>query len=99
MMENKIKDICANEVLTVLNKVKEYSLSDINYFCDIAEKYYKKDIVIENKPAVIVMGTCFPREILETFNLNYLYIPGGSFSASVQCDNIVPRDTDYVSRR
>jgi len=98
MLENKIKDICADEVLTALNKVKKYLSNDINYFYDITEKYYKKDTIIENKPDIIIMGVIFPREILEAFNLSYLYIPGGSFSAAVQCDSIVPRDTDSVSR-
>jgi len=98
MTGNDIKDICAYEVLAALNKVKKHLSDSADYFCGITEEYYKKDTIIENKPDIIVIGTVFPREILEAFDLSYLYIQGGSFSAAVQCDSIVPRDIDPVSR-
>lgn len=68
------------------------------YFADIAYKFYILDTSSELCPDVVVLGTGIPEALLRAFPIRYRYLLGGSHTMTAFSDDLVPRDTDPVSR-
>lgn len=71
---------------------------EINYFIDLVkEKLIYQNMCME-KPKIIAIGTSIPEEIIYASGNTPYWIMGGSLSTIGWSDNLVPRDTDSISR-
>lgn len=76
----------------------EPAYEQINYFIDIVFEKLLFDNLYEKKPKVVLLGTNIPEEIVYASGNTPYWVMGGSLSTIGWSDNLVPRDTDSVSR-
>lgn len=88
------------ELRDSLEKIAQYMphREESRYFVQQAYQFFSLQGMSGKNPGVILSGTSFPEEILYAFGLVPFWVLGGSFASSVWVDDMVPRDTDPVSR-
>lgn len=68
------------------------------YFLDCAWRWFDPGRRKNQKPSVAVLGPGVPEELILAAGASPYYILGGSLRSGVWSDDLVPRDTDPVSR-
>ena len=68
------------------------------YFLDCAWRWFDPAARKNMKPPVAVLGPTVPEELILAAGATPYYILGGSLRSEVWSDDLVPRDTDPVSR-
>ena len=94
------RDLYKEEVLSALNRLwKENGcVKGFRYFADTAYRYSVLGSSDEVQPEVLVLGPGIPEALLRAFHIHYRYLLGGSHTMTAWSDELVPRDTDPVSR-
>ncbi len=69
-------------------------LPEIKYFLDTEYSWAKNKC----RPKVVILGTCIPEELAYACGAAPYWLIGGSLASTVWSDELVPRDTDPVSR-
>lgn len=84
------------EITDELQKIKSeiFSHTEFDFFLKEVESHYLYDFT--NCPKIIVIGSSIPEELL--CGTGAYYILGGSKISSMWADDVVPRDTDPVSK-
>ena len=92
-MENNIFD---KEYTDSLNRLynDNSKLTGFKWFPDTAYSWTKKN----STPNVVILGTAIPEEILMAAGAEPYWLTGGSLGSIAWSDDLVPRDTDPVSR-
>ncbi|MBR0411187.1 MAG: 2-hydroxyacyl-CoA dehydratase [Eubacterium sp.] len=88
------------EILSGLDRLWKDNgrIKAFKYFEDLAYRSLVSEIFGEPEPDVVLLGTGIPEVLLRAFPINYRYITGGSHAMTAWSDDLVPRDTDPVSR-
>lgn len=88
------------EILSGLDRLWKDNgrIKAFKYFEDLAYRSLVSEIFGEPEPDVVLLGTGIPEVLLRAFHINYRYITGGSHAMTAWSDDMVPRDTDPVSR-
>lgn len=84
-----------DDSIAILNKKREI-LKEMSYFTELAQKHAKE--LLEKEQKVIILGLDFPEEILLALENEHVYVIGGSLISSNEAGNVVPRDTDAVTK-
>ena len=94
------RQLYKEEVLSALNRLwKENGcVKGFRYFADTAYRYSVLGSSDEVQPEVLVLGPGIPEALLRAFHIHYRYLLGGSHTMTAWSDELVPRDTDPVSR-
>ena len=94
------RELYKEEVLSALNRLwKENGcVKGFRYFADTAYRYSVLGSSDEVQPEVLVLGPGIPEALLRAFHIHYRYLLGGSHTMTAWSDDLVPRDTDPVSR-
>ena len=94
------RELYKEEVLSALNRLwKENGcVKGFRYFADTAYRYSVLGSSDEVQPEVLVLGLGIPEALLRAFHIHYRYLLGGSHTMTAWSDELVPRDTDPVSR-
>ena len=94
------RDLYKEEVLSALNRLwkENGSVKGFRYFADTAYRYSILGSSDEVQPEVLVLGLGIPEALLRAFHIHYRYLLGGSHTMTAWSDELVPRDTDPVSR-
>ena len=98
-MQNR-RELYKEEILSALNRLwKENGcVKGFRYFADTAYRYSVLGSSDEVQPEVLVLGPGIPEALLRAFHIHYRYLLGGSHTMTAWSDDLVPRDTDPVSR-
>ena len=85
------------EYYDVLNRIwkSNRELSELKYFLDTA---YEHSDNKDRSPKVVILGTNVPEELIIAAGAKPYWITGGSLTAISWSDDLVPRDTDPLSR-
>lgn len=96
MMKDMMNGMIKNEYMDALNKIwtQRRHLPEIQYFLDTEFAWAKN----RKRPAVVILGTGIPEELVYACGVRPYWITGGSHALSSWSDELVPRDTDPVSR-
>ena len=70
----------------------------IRYFLNTTYLYFKADNMKKRQPQVMVLGSSIPEELIYAAGAKPFWILGGSLGTVAWSDDLVPRDTDPVSR-
>ena len=94
------RELYKEEVLSALNRLwkDNGSVKGFRYFADTAYRYSVLGLSEEVQPEVLVLGPGIPEALLRAFHIHYRYLLGGSHIMTAWSDELVPRDTDPVSR-
>ena len=94
------RDLYKEEVLSALNRLwkENGSVKGFRYFADTAYRYSVLGSSDDVQPEVLVLGPGIPKALLRAFHIHYRYLLGGSHTMTAWSDELVPRDTDPVSR-
>ena len=94
------RELYKEEVLSALNRLwkDNGSVKGFRYFADTAYRYSILGSSDEVQPEVLVLGPGIPEALLRAFHIHYRYLLGGSHIMTAWSDELVPRDTDPVSR-
>ena len=94
------RELYKEEVLSALNRLwkENGSVKGFRYFADTAYRYSVLGLSAEVQPEVLVLGPGIPEALLRAFHIHYRYLLGGSHTMTAWSDELVPRDTDPVSR-
>ena len=94
------RELYKEEVLSALNRLwkENGSVKGFRYFADTAYRYSVLGSSDEVQPEVLVLGPGIPEALLRAFHIHYRYLLGGSHTMTAWSDELVPRDTDPVSR-
>lgn len=95
-MENKTNTF-DKEYMDSLNRLynDNSKLTGFKWFPDTAYSWaYQKN----STPNVVILGTAIPEEIIMTAGAEPYWLTGGSLGSVAWSDDLVPRDTDAVSR-
>lgn len=89
-----------SEYIDTLNRLLEENepLAELKYFLDTAYLWSNERVRQTHKPDVVILGTGIPEELIYAAGANPYWLTGGSFGSLAWSDDIVPRDTDPVSR-
>ena len=84
------------EYSDTLNRLYNYNhhLTEFKWFLDTAYHWAYNMV----KPDVVLLGTAIPEELVIASGANPYWLIGGSLGSTVWSDELVPRDTDPVSR-
>ena len=98
-MQNR-RELYKEEILSTLNRLwkENGSVKGFRYFADTAYRYMVLGSSDEVQPEVLILGPGIPEALLRAFHIHYRYLLGGSHTMTAWSDDLVPRDTDPVSR-
>ena len=98
-MQNRQR-LYKEEILSALNRIwkENGSVKDFRYFADTAYRYTVLGLSGDVQPEVLILGPGIPESLLRAFHISYRYLLGGSHIMTAWSDDLVPRDTDPVSR-
>lgn len=98
-MQNR-RELYKEEILSALNRLwkENGSVKGFRYFADTAYRYSVLGSSDEVQPEVLILGPGIPEALLRAFHIHYRYLLGGSHTMTAWSDDLVPRDTDPVSR-
>jgi benzoyl-CoA reductase/2-hydroxyglutaryl-CoA dehydratase subunit BcrC/BadD/HgdB len=84
---------------TIKSLIKDHDhIKGLKYFLHTTYEYHSKEQMKKRRPEVIVVGTSIPEELVFAFGTRPFWILGGSLGTAMWSDDLVPRDTDPVSR-
>lgn len=84
---------------TLQNICKETPfLNEMKYFVNVVNDYFRMEKMSSHKPKIIVLGTSIPEEVIYAAGAVPFWILGGSLGTASWADDMVPRDTDPVSK-
>ena len=94
------RELYKEEILSALNRLwkENGSVKGFRYFADTAYRYSVLGLSDEVQPEVLILGPGIPEALLRAFHIHYRYLLGGSHTMTAWSDDLVPRDTDPVSR-
>ena len=94
------RELYKEEILSTLNRLwkENGSVKGFRYFADTAYRYSVLGLSDEVQPEVLILGPGIPEALLRAFHIHYRYLLGGSHTMTAWSDDLVPRDTDPVSR-
>lgn len=97
---NETDELYNIEIETTLEGLRKGndSFRTFNYYEDLAFQYLNADACNREIPQVVVLGRGVPEVLLSAFGIRYRYLLGGSRLAATLSDDLVPRDTDPISR-
>ena len=86
------------EFMETLHRIRQDhpQLSSLGYFLDTAEQWF--GWASEARPEVVVLGPDLPEELILAAGAVPYWLLGGSLFSTSWSDDLVPRDTDPVSR-
>lgn len=89
-----------SEYIDTLNRLFDENehLAELKYFFDTAYFWSNEKARRSHKPEVVILGTGIPEELVIAAGAQPYWLTGGSFGSLAWSDDIVPRDTDHVSR-
>lgn len=89
-----------SEYIDTLNRLFDENehLAELKYFFDTAYFWSNEKARRSHKPEVVILGTGIPEELVIAVGAQPYWLTGGSFGSLAWSDDIVPRDTDPVSR-
>ena len=92
-------DAHKNEIMDTLRRVVKSmpAYKELAYFVKIVGEHYLTDFE-KGTPDIIVLGSDIPEELVLAAGKMPYWILGGSRASSLWADDLVPRDTDPVSR-
>lgn len=96
-MANKDKtSVYECEYIDSLNQIwsQHRQLPEIKHFLDIEYAWAK----CRKRPKVVILGNAIPEELVYACDTVPFWLTGGSLASTVWSDELVPRDTDPVSR-
>ena len=94
-------DVYSGEYSDTLNSIMEQQekyLPELKYFLDSEYSWANSKTRTMQKPAVVILGTGVPEELVMAAGIEPYWLIGGSLGSVAWSDDIVPRDTDPVSR-
>lgn len=94
-------DVYSSEYSDTLNSImqqQEKYLPELKYFLDTEYTWSSRKTRSQQKPSVVILGTGIPEEIVMAAGSEPYWLTGGSLGSAAWSDDIVPRDTDPVSR-
>lgn len=94
-------DVYSGEYSDTLNIIMDQQvkyLEEFKYFLDIEYMWANSKNRPLQKPAVVILGTGIPEELVMAAGIEPYWLIGGSLGSIAWSDDIVPRDTDPVSR-
>lgn len=99
MKTDALKDYITEymETLETLQEKNEH-LKTMQYFYDISKCWFEKNQRRTYKPQLVVLGPGVPEELLWAFGCAPFWVLGGSHSAVLWSDDMLPRDADPVHR-
>ena len=85
-----------NEYTETLNRIfsRQRELPEIGYFLDTEYVWAKNRC----RPQAVILGTAIPEELVYACGAVPYHLIGGSLASTLWSDELVPRDTDPVSR-
>lgn len=89
---DSIKLECNKTIELIKENINPHKSFD--YFLNTIKNYYDTLLEAHNKPRLIILDYFFPEEIIRALNVNYYYVFGGSFEATLLCPSIVPKRID-----
>lgn len=89
---DSIKLECNKTIELIKENINPHKSFD--YFLDVIKNYYDTLLEKHNKPRLIILDYFFPEEIIRALGINYYYVFGGSFEATLLCPSIVPKRID-----
>ena len=97
---NEIDELYNIEIETTLERLREDNdtIKSFKYFEELAFRYLRADACCREMPQVVVLGNSVPEALLSAFGIRYRYLLGGSRVAASLSNEMVPRDTDPLSR-
>ena len=97
-MTDKSFDIFRSEYTRELTRISEQKmeLPELKYFLDT--QYLWACCKADHKPQTVVLGTGIPEELVIAAGAVPYWLTGGSLGSISWSDELVPRDTDPVSR-
>lgn len=96
----KENDTFKKEFCDTLNKLYQENagLSALKYFLDVSYRWANINSETGNKPKVVMLTAAVPEELVIAAGAQPYWIIGGSLGSTAWSDDVVPRDTDPVSR-
>ncbi|MBP5378021.1 MAG: 2-hydroxyacyl-CoA dehydratase [Ruminococcus sp.] len=94
-------DVYAGEYSDTLNSIMSQQikyLPEMKYFLDTEYIWSSRRTRSLQKPSVVILGTCIPEELVMAAGTEPYWLIGGSLGSVAWSDDLVPRDTDPVSR-
>ncbi len=94
-------DVYSGEYSDTLNCImdqQEKYLSEIKFFLDTEYMWANSKSSPLQKPTVVILSTGIPEELVLAASAEPYWLIGGSLGSIAWSDDIVPRDTDPVSR-
>lgn len=87
------------EIADVLKKILKLmpAYKELRFFAESIVSHYYADLG-KGSPDIVVIGSNIPEELILAAGTAPYWILGGSRASSMWVDDIVPRDTDPVSR-
>lgn len=87
------------EIADVLKKILKLmpAYKELRFFAESVVSHYYADLE-KGSPDIVVIGSNIPEELILAAGTAPYWILGGSRASSMWVDDIVPRDTDPVSR-
>ncbi len=97
-MTDKSFEMYKKEYTDALNSVstQRMLLPELRYFLDTQYSWASGNA--RHKPQVTILGTAVPEELVYAAGAVPYWLTGGSLASTVWSDELVPRDTDPVSR-
>ncbi|MBR5683427.1 MAG: 2-hydroxyacyl-CoA dehydratase [Ruminococcus sp.] len=99
--KNDRTGVYAGEYSDTLNSImshQEKYLPEIKYFLDTEYTWSSSKTKSQQRPSVVILGTGIPEELVMAAGTEPYWLIGGSLGSAAWSDELVPRDTDPVSR-
>lgn len=99
--KNDKTDVYANEYSDTLYSITDQlkkDLPELEYFLDVEYSWFNSRNKSAKKPKAVILGTGIPEELILAAGAIPYWLIGGSLGANAWSDDLVPRDTDPVSR-
>ena len=92
-------DTYKKEIIDTMQKIVKTmpAYKELVFFVKAVRSHYLADFEAYS-PKIIVLGSNIPEELVFASGVMLYWILGGSRSSSMWADDLVPRDTDSVSR-
>ena len=86
------------DTLNSIMQQQEKYLPELKYFLDTEYSWASSKSRSSQRPGIVILGTEIPEELVMAAGSEPYWLIGGSLGSVAWSDDIVPRDTDPVSR-